>query len=255
MTDLHTHILPGMDDGAPDVSASLRMLRLEGEQAVDTVALTPHFYRDRERPEHFFSRRELAFDKLCRAIEHLPEEERKQLPALTLGAEVAWVPGLAEWPELEGFCYDGTRFLLVELPFFPWNGQIIGELYGLMERTGLIPVIAHLERYFRLQKQGVLDELLSMGLPVQFSAEALLHFSTRGRALRMLRDYPGSLLISDCHDDRGRPPNILEAVEVLRRKEGDRLIARLDRRSDELLTRQGERSTRRQKSLPDDGRS
>jgi protein subunit release factor B len=55
MTDLHTHILPGMDDGSPDVETSIAMLRMEAEQGVHTVVLTPHFYRDRERPEHFLS--------------------------------------------------------------------------------------------------------------------------------------------------------------------------------------------------------
>ena len=50
MTDLHTHILPRMDDGAPDTAASLEMLRMEAEQGVTGVALTPHFHRDRETP-------------------------------------------------------------------------------------------------------------------------------------------------------------------------------------------------------------
>ena len=53
MTDLHTHILPGMDDGAKTVEDSLAMLRMEYDQGVDTVVLTPHFYRDRENPKHF----------------------------------------------------------------------------------------------------------------------------------------------------------------------------------------------------------
>ena len=48
MTDLHTHILPEMDDGAESVEMSLDMLRMERDQGVDAVVLTPHFYRDRE---------------------------------------------------------------------------------------------------------------------------------------------------------------------------------------------------------------
>lgn len=51
MTDLHTHILPRMDDGAPDTAASLAMLRMEAAQGVTGVALTPHFHRDRESIE------------------------------------------------------------------------------------------------------------------------------------------------------------------------------------------------------------
>ena len=89
MTDLHTHILPGMDDGAPDVETSLAMLREEARQGVDTVVLTPHFYRDRERPEHFLARRARAADRLNSAIQALPGEERRAMPRLILGAEVA----------------------------------------------------------------------------------------------------------------------------------------------------------------------
>ena len=60
MTDLHTHILPGMDDGAKDAAAAAAMLRMEAEQGVTGVALTPHFYRADETPERFLARRGAA---------------------------------------------------------------------------------------------------------------------------------------------------------------------------------------------------
>ena len=50
MTDLHTHILPGMDDGAQSVEDALQLLRMEKQQGVDTVALTPHYYGEEETP-------------------------------------------------------------------------------------------------------------------------------------------------------------------------------------------------------------
>ena len=79
MTDLHTHILPGMDDGAESVEMSLDMLRMERDQGVDAVVLTPHFYRDRERPEHFLNRRRAAGEALRDALMALPEEETRTL--------------------------------------------------------------------------------------------------------------------------------------------------------------------------------
>ena len=127
MTDLHTHILHGMDDGSPDVETSLAMLREEARQGVDTVVLTPHFYRDRERPEHFLARRERAADRLNDAILSLPEEERRALPRLVLGAEVAWWPNLADCEELPELCIGRTKNLLVELPFTPWNDRMLAR--------------------------------------------------------------------------------------------------------------------------------
>ena len=69
MTDLHTHILPGIDDGARSVEESLAMLRMERGQGVDTVVLTPHFYRDRENPKRFLRRRKESAAALAQASE------------------------------------------------------------------------------------------------------------------------------------------------------------------------------------------
>ena len=58
MTDLHTHILPGIDDGAPDMETALHMLEAEDKQGVNTVALTPHFYRSREHIADFLAEKQ-----------------------------------------------------------------------------------------------------------------------------------------------------------------------------------------------------
>ena len=80
MTDLHTHILPGMDDGAKTVEQSLQMLQMQLEQCVDTVVLTPHFYRERETVEEFLSRRGKAMAQLTAALP-------ANAPQLLLGAD------------------------------------------------------------------------------------------------------------------------------------------------------------------------
>ncbi|MGX8699410.1 MAG: CpsB/CapC family capsule biosynthesis tyrosine phosphatase, partial [bacterium] len=164
MTDLHCHILPGIDDGAQDVNISLAMLRMEAEQGVGTVCLTPHFYRDQERPSSFFRRRQHALDTL---LEALPEDMDTRL---ILASEVAWVQNIAEWPELPQFCYGGTNYILIEPPFTAWSSAFITSLYEIMDRRGLIPVIAHIERYLDRRNTSALSELYSMNLPIQLSA-------------------------------------------------------------------------------------
>ena len=221
MTDLHTHILPGMDDGAKDVETSLTLLRMEAAQGVDTVVLTPHFYRDREEPSHFLARRAEAAKTLADALVALPEEERKAIPQLALGAEIAWVPNLAEWPELPRLCLGASHHFLLELPFRPWTDQLINQLYELPGRTGLTPVIAHIERYLKNQKSQHIEAVLSMGVPVQVSAEPLLHPLWRGAVLRLLRERKAQLLASDAHSPEARPPNLGAAMDVVRRRLGD----------------------------------
>jgi len=85
MVDIHTHILPGMDDGADSVDTSIAMLREQARQGVAAVVLTPHFYRERESMEHFLARRERALARLQAGLEVLPQQERETLPQLILG--------------------------------------------------------------------------------------------------------------------------------------------------------------------------
>ena len=220
MNDLHTHILPGLDDGADTVETSLAMLREEYAQGVDIVALTPHFYRDREHLSNFLQRREEACDKLLGVIAALSEEERSVLPRLILGAEVAWVPNLAEQSGLEKLCYQGTKYLLLELPFGSWGDALFRQLYDLMNCRGVTPVIAHIDRYWGIQKKERFETLFSLGVPVQLSAEPLLHFATRGQALRLIKEGKVRMLISDAHNLTNRQPNLGKASDILRKKLG-----------------------------------
>lgn len=218
MTDLHTHILPGMDDGAQTPAQSLEMLRREAQQGIKTVALTPHFYRGKERPSTFLERRAAAWQTLQDAIAELPEEERKKLPRLILGAEVAYAPGMWEWPELSQLCYEDTKVLLLEMPMGPWNDEMFRQIYNLITHTGIMPIIAHAERYARNKQFWQLFELQ---LPVQISAGAMLNWFARKQAWPLLEQ--GGILISDCHDLEHRPPNMGEAMDWIRRKKGREL--------------------------------
>ena len=236
MTDLHTHILPGMDDGARSVEVSLAMLREEAVQGVDTVALTPHYYRDRENSVSFLARRARAAEELKTAIDALPEAERSALPRLILAAEVAWVPNLIDCSRLRELCYAGTDAFLLELPMQLWYDGLFHQLSDLMNMTGLTPVIAHIDRYWTSQKPERLAELYSLGLPTQLSADTLLHFSLRGRALKFLQSGRAQLLMSDCHGMDSRRPNLQQGMEMIERRLGAPARAHFSARTDELLS-------------------
>ncbi len=230
MIDLHTHILPGVDHGACDPEMSLQMLRMEQKQGVHTVALTSHFYCDQESPREFLARRKAAWETLQEAVKQAEEP----MPKLILGAEVAWAPGMDHWQELPDLCYEGSGCLLVELPYAPWNEELFRQLYNLMNRTGLTPVIAHVDRYFRNQKKAQLEELLEMGLPMQLSADSLLNPMDRGKALHLLRRQ-SLALISDSHNTKERRPNVGDALKWLKKKQGEEFVSRLVAETEELL--------------------
>lgn len=235
MTDLHTHILPGMDDGARDADESIVMLRQERDQGVDTVVLTPHFYRDRETPDQFLQRRARAFEELTLRLKELPFEEQQQLPRLILGAEVAWNHALLDCEQISELCIGQTKNLLLEMPFSLWSDHTINMIYDLMGRTGVTPIIAHLERYMRSQRPRRIREILEMGVPVQISVDILQYPLIRGKVMKLLRRDQAHLLASDCHNTGDRAPNMKAAVDVVRKKLGEQRLEELFRCADELV--------------------
>ena len=237
MTDLHTHILPGMDDGARTAEESIAMLRAQSAQGVKHMALTPHFYRHRERTEDFLRRREAAWLRLQEAMDALPREEREALPELTLGAEVAWKPNTGRWEELEQLRIGANGPVLLELPFSPWGAPMLDQLYDLVCRTGCTLVLAHLDRYFKGQKKDYIRQLYSMGLVIQLDAAKLDRVLERGTLLRLLRQDRPFLLASDCHDLTSRPPCLGRAAAVMEKNLGRPLAEQVLRRSDKLFSR------------------
>ncbi len=228
MTDLHTHILPGMDDGVQSVQEAVQMLRIQAQQGIDTVALTPHFYRHDESVESFLARRSAAWKKLSKAV------QGEECPSMILGAEVAWMPDISQWPDLESLCYQNTKMLLVELPMIPWTSEVFAQLYRMENRRGIMPVIAHVDRYFRTQSKRNLFKLLAMGYPVQVSADAVLRFSNRKRALDILK-YCDGLLISDCHNLESRPPRLGQALAMVEKKLGAQIAREIAAMTADIL--------------------
>ena len=218
MIDLHTHILPKMDDGASSSDLSLEMLRMEAEQGVDTVVLTPHFYREKEDPSSFLQRRASSFYRLKDRIAELSDKEKERLPELFLGAEGAWVPNMDEWSELSQLCLGDSSFLLLELPFYPWSSKMIDQIYDLMSKTGITPIIAHLERYMKGQRWSNIQEILALGVPIQLSSGIFLTMGGRRLAKQLLHHGTGFLLASDCHNTTTRPPNLGNTMAVLKKK-------------------------------------
>ena len=227
MIDLHTHILCGMDDGARDADTSVRMLRMEAEQGVDAVVLTPHFYRHRETAEEFLDRRTAALEHLRERIAQLPEPAQQGLPKILPGAEVTWIPNLTDCRRLDKLCLNGTGYLLLELPSGPWDSRLVDQIYDLMTVTGLTPVLAHLDRYRKMQKASQFREILSLEVPVQISSELFLHLTTRSQGFKALQQY-AHVVASDCHSLNRRPPNLGEAMVHVQKKLGRTAVRELN---------------------------
>lgn len=207
--DMHSHILPGVDDGCQTAEESLTLLRQSAAQGVGALFATPHFYPERSA-EDFLQSRAAAAETL-RSV--LPAEEA--LPPFALGAEVAYHPGLTDMDRLPELCLGKTGFLLLELPFYPWSRNLLRDVAALQNYFGIQLIIAHIDRYLGGQDGAMIRELFSLDVAFQLNAEAVLSPRTARKAKHLLKDGIISLLGSDCHDPQRRPQRMGDAVEKL----------------------------------------
>ena len=143
MYDIHTHILPGMDDGAQDMDTACMMLESEARQGAEIVALTPHYYGQKRNIEEFLKQRESAFSGLVNEI----EKRKLKSPVLVQGAEVYLTRNLALSEDLNKLCIQGTNTILIELPFEKWDNWVLREIERMVYSRDLKVVLAHPERY------------------------------------------------------------------------------------------------------------
>lgn len=230
MIDIHTHILPEIDDGSRSVEESVSMLGELYKQGVDTVVATPHFYIDKANLSNFLHRRETAALRLMRAVSKMPER-----PAIAVGAEVQFYSELAFLDGIEELCLGGTRFLLVEMPFEPWPSHVYQTLEQLYFNREIIPVIAHVERFLDFNRASeVIPRLIESNAQIQVNCSALLSRETRRRVRRLIRDGVVSFAASDCHNMTSRPPNIADGMRFIAKKCGSRATELLKLREDAL---------------------
>lgn len=205
MTDFHTHILPGMDDGAKNPEMALAMLQMEAEQGIDTVVLTPHFYADKESPEQFLKRREKAFSELQGASGKLQGIE------LVLGAEVYCFPNMSQCEALYDLRIQGTEYILLEPPFTPWSDYLLLEMEQTGDFLGLTPVVAHVDRYMRMfGDKHLIDRVLDRGMLVQFNTKAFTDAKFRKMAQKCVKKEKVAFFGTDCHNTDTRAPNWFE---------------------------------------------
>ena len=217
--DVHCHILPEMDDGCADLAETLRVLQIANEQGVHELIATPHFYSNKERIETFLERRKQSYESLA---PNIPSSMR-----VCLGAEVAYFSGISRYENIEQLCLGQSRFLLLELPFAPWDSNVVRELYNLICIRGITPVLAHIERYLPIQPKDMMRKVLALDVLVQMNAENLLRFIPSFQARRLLRSGTVQLLGSDCHNTTDRGFCLGKAVGRLRKQGMHRQLHRV----------------------------
>lgn len=221
MIDWHTHILPEMDDGSHDVAESISMIHMQVSQGIGTVMATPHFYANDETVDSFLDRRKKAL-KLLKA--ELPDDP----PEIRLGAEVKYYQGISRMPGLKALRIEGSKLLLLEMPVSSWTDYMVRELVEMSGKSNTRIVLAHIERYFNLQKQSVWKRLYDSGILMQVNASFITELASKRKAISLLKEGKIHFVGSDCHNMTSRSPQIGRAFEIIQKKLGDEYISQMN---------------------------
>jgi len=218
MIDIHTHILPGLDDGAEDLDQALAMAEVAVKDGITILAATPHVISG------VFDNRKSHILEAVKDLNQLLYNKNIPLQIL-LGAEYHLEPDLphrlADGELLT--INDSGRYLMVELPAMivpDYTGRILYD----MQLQGITPIIAHPERNIGFTREPeLLQDFVARGILTQITAGSIIGMFGRPakmNALRFLKEGIVHLIASDAHSDHGRPPILSLACIELERMGG-----------------------------------
>ncbi len=213
MFDLHTHIIPDLDDGACNLDEALEMIRRATAAGTSYMAATPHYIEGRYR-----NYRQKILDK----FELLKQRVIREGTNITLipGSEVMIIPELPQLVEKGEILTlnDANQYLLIELPFMEipsYTEQVIFEL----QLKGITPIIAHPERNRKIAADPeLLRNLIIKEVLVQVNAGSLTGAygqDIKAIAEKLVRHHMVHFLGSDAHSLNGHYTNLNKAVTFL----------------------------------------
>ena len=220
MIDIHSHVLPMVDDGAQSVEMALDMLIQAYENGTDEIVLTPHYAIDYNyvNPKDKIIN---LFHDLVRIVEH------ERIPIkLYLGTEylMSSIHSFREHVN-EIRTMNETRYLLIEF-FFDVHQERMLELVDEVLNHHFIPIIAHAERFKCIQlSTSLAKELIDKGCVLQMNKGSILgEFGKypQEAAYELLDQHYYSFVGSDTHHPIRRTANMKEAYRIVQHYYGTR---------------------------------
>ena len=212
MIDLHSHVLPGIDDGARNLDESLAILRAAVADGITAIAATPHVRDDYPTGVE-------TMERLVAELRAAASAERLPIEVLS-GGEIAAIR-LADLTleELRRFGLGGSaRYVLVEFPYYGWPLELRTRIAALREK-GFVAVIGHPERNPDVQAEPArLAELTTEGALVQVTAASVdgrLGAAAARTSARLLALGLVHLIASDAHSPQLRAVGISAAVHAI----------------------------------------
>ncbi|MDD3123517.1 MAG: hypothetical protein PHC62_08420 [Candidatus Izemoplasmatales bacterium] len=168
MIDIHTHILPFVDDGSKDLESSLNLVRESVSFGVTDLFLTPHYYKSRNYLSSYQENKKV-FDMLVSEVDHL------KIPVtLHLGNEIFYQFEAVEKLRQHVVSPLGnSKMVLIEFVTFEEEEDIVEAIHN-MKALGFIPIIAHIERYSYIKNISDYEIIKKMGALIQINAGSVV---------------------------------------------------------------------------------
>lgn len=218
--DIHTHIAPGIDDGAKDSQVAIKMLEKMHISGVNNIILTPH-YNERMHLTHCVA-------EIMDTVHMMAKTVSNSLNIFS-GNEVYYSSNtLNRLSDGSIATLANSKYVLIEFsPAVVFEDLIYCVNEVLM--YGYWPVLAHAERYNCLYGKDSAERLVTSGVHLQINAESIMsgNFRTTRFIKRLISNNLISFIASDCHNLSSRPPNLTECAEVLHKKFNSDTVARL----------------------------
>lgn len=210
MTDLHCHILPGVDDGAASLSDALQMADMAAQSGVSAIVATPHCNLPYAGRSNY-----LDADLLGRVVALRSAIEQAQIPVrLYAGAEVFCTPEVEDLLAQEKLMtIAGSRYLLTEF-YFDESVSFMDCCLSAISRKGCTPVIAHPERYEAIQASpATVERWFASGYIIQLNKGSIL--GNLGRRAQISAEWIlghglAHVVASDAHTPKVRTPHMYE---------------------------------------------
>lgn len=225
LTDIHCHILPGVDDGAKNTKITAEMLRLNYKHGIRRIIVTPHYRRGMfEPPQELVQKQFLRTKKYAAGI-------GAQGVELYLGCEChrhADMVNMLNEKKLPTMA--GSSFVLTEFSSVDPYSRIRTVLYEL-RAAGYTPIIAHAERYpVMMEYPDNLEDAIALGAMIQINADSLLGhhgYGTKRKCKKMMKRGQVDFIGSDAHDLKKRPSRLAECAAYVEKKWGRETAERI----------------------------
>ncbi len=217
MIDLHTHILPGVDDGASDLPTALEMARMAVADGIQVMACTPHFM-----PGMYDNEATDIRNRVYNLSQHLADAG---IPLqLVVGSDAHIRPDFLDClREGKILRLNDSRYVLFEPPHNIAPKRLEDLLFNIVA-TGYVPVLTHPERLKWIESQfSVFETLVKIGVWMQITAGSLTgRFGARPKywAEKMLAQGMVHILATDAHNTKSRPPVLSEALTIAQSEVG-----------------------------------